>query len=240
MKNKILYLITARSGSKSVPNKNIKILGDRELLAYRICSALRIATTENIWLSTDSIEYAKIGEKWGAKVPFLRPIELAADNTPSVDVVLHAMDFAEKEGYEYEAVCLLEPTVPFVPYSLLAEAGDLLFKEKECENVLAVKRVNPGSFFIQQDDKYLWKIAENVCKNNGVKRRQEEIPEITPSGCFYFAKWNEFKKNKSFYTDRTLSFLVDDIYCTEIDEPIDFLWSQFLLEKNLVDLEKVF
>lgn len=240
MNKRVLYLITARAGSKSVPNKNIKKLGGIELLSYKIKSALRVADSEDIWLSTDSELYASIGREAGATIPFIRPFELAQDTTPSVDVIEHAMNFAESIGRKYDAICLLEPPVPFVPYRLLIEARDKLFEEDDTENVLAVKRVSPGTFFIQEESKYLDKIAENVRKNNGVKRRQDEIPEITPSGCFYFSKWDAFKKNRSLYTDKTLAFLVDDLYCTEIDEPMDYLWAEFLLERSLIDLSEIF
>lgn len=236
---RVLYLITARAGSKSIPNKNIKILGGRELLTYKVLSAKHVADEEDIWLSTDSEEYAAIGKKAGATIPYIRPAELAQDTTPSVDVVLHAMNYAEEIGRKYDAVCLLEPPVPFVPYEYLKKASDKLFSDETIENVLAVKRVSPGTFFIQEESEFLWKIAENVKKNGGVKRRQDEIPEITPSGCFYFAKWETFKKNKSFYTPKTYAYFVDDIYSTEIDEPKDYLWAQFLLEKRLIDLDKI-
>lgn len=237
---KVLYLITARSGSKSIPNKNIYKLGGIELMNYKIKSALRVAPAEDVWLSTDSPLYAEIGRAAGARIPFLRPIELASDITPSVDVVIHAMDFAEKEGRRYDAVCLLEPPVPFVPYRFLLEAKNKLFENDNIENVLSVKRVSPGTFFIQEQAEYLYRIAENVRNNHGVKRRQDELPEITPSGCFYFAKWDRFKKNQSFYTDRTYAFLVENIYSIEIDEPLDLLWAEFLLEKSLIDLSEVF
>lgn len=241
MNNKrVLYLITARSQSKSIKNKNIKPLGGLELLCYRIKSAKKIADSKDIWLSTDSLDYAKIGEKAGATVPFIRPLELALDTTPSVDVVEHAMLFAENIGMQYDALCLLEPTVPFIPYHYLLEARDALFDDKDAENAVAVRRVSPGTFFIQEDSKYLYRVAENVLKNNGVKRRQDEPAEITPSGGFYFAKWEVFKKKKSFYTDKTLSIRVPELYSTEIDEPIDFLWCEFLLQQSLINLTELF
>lgn len=237
---KVLYIITARSGSKSIPNKNIKKIGELELLSYKIKSALKVANKEDVWLSTDSELYAEIGKKAGATIPFIRPKELSTDTTQSADVILHAMNFAQECGLKYDALCLLEPTVPFVPYDLLNQALEKLYEDKDTENVLAVKRVSPGTFFIQNDEKYLWKIAQNVRQNNGVKRRQDETPEITPSGCFYFAKWDSFLKHKSFFTNKTLAFLVDDLYCTEIDEPLDLLWSEFLVEKSLIDMSLIY
>lgn len=235
---KILYLITARAGSKSIPNKNITKLGGKELLVYRIEAAKHVADTNDIWLSTDSEEYAQIGEKAGAVVPFIRPSNLAEDETPSVDVVLHAMNYAEKIGKKYDAICLLEPTVPFVPYKFLRDAEKLLY-DKRIENIVSIRKVTPSSFFVQKQETYLTEIAKNVKNNNGVKRRQEEDEEITPSGGFYFAKWESFKRNKSFYTSKTLAYKIDEIYSHEIDEPIDLMWAEFLLEKGLIKLNEI-
>ena len=93
MKNKkILWVITARSGSKSIPNKNIKILAGNPLIKYMIESALNTDISKDVWVSTDSKEYAKIALKLQAEVPFIRPSNLATDDASSFDVVLHAME----------------------------------------------------------------------------------------------------------------------------------------------------
>ena len=235
MNKKILWVVTARSGSKSVPHKNIKLLGGVPLLAYRIKCALKIAAREDVWISTDSPEYANIAEKYGATVPFLRPAELATDTARSADVILHAMQWAESKGKTYDAVGMLEPTSPFVTTANLFNAVERLFGEKEAENIVAVRYSRPSTFYIQENHKYLETIANNIM-DAGLKRRQDEKEEITPSGGFYISKWGAFKKNHSFYTSKTLSFLVPDLEGLEIDEPIDWEWAEFLLSKKKFDL----
>ena len=83
---KILWILAARSGSKTIPGKNIKLLGGIPLLAYRIKSALLSKYSQDIWISTDSEEYAKIAEEYGAKKMFIRPDILADDQASSSDV----------------------------------------------------------------------------------------------------------------------------------------------------------
>src|SRR4051812_27981098 len=137
---KVLWLMTARAGSKSIPHKNIKPLGGLPLLAHRILSAGAIARPEDIWISTDSQEYADIARAHGAAAPFLRPAELASDTAKSSDVVLHAMDWAESHGRSYSAVCVLEPTSPFIYARHLKEAAARLLDDPEAENIVAVRQ----------------------------------------------------------------------------------------------------
>jgi len=236
---RVLWLITARSGSKSIPHKNIKMLGGLPLLAYRVKSARAIAGQEDVWISTDSQEYAGIAQSFGATVPFIRPEQLATDNAKSVDVVMHAMDRAEKVDKKYAAIGLLEPTSPFITAEQLYQAVKQLFADQEAENIVAVRKVRPSTFYVQQETRYLDILANNI-KQHGILRRQDEKPEITPSGGFYIAKWNSFKANKSFYTDKTLPYLVPDIHGLEIDETIDWLWAEFLIKEGIIKQSDIF
>jgi CMP-N-acetylneuraminic acid synthetase len=238
-KDRILWLIVARSGSKSIPDKNIKLLGGIPLLAYRIKTVLTFAKREDVWISTDSEHYAKIAESFGATVPFIRPKELSSDSVKSAEVVLHAMEWAESSDKRYDAVGLLEPTSPFLKPVQLIDAVNILFKEKEAENIVAVREVKPSSFYVQKEDKYLSVIADNI-KAKGILRRQELEREITPSGGFYISKWETFKRNKTFYTEKTLAYLLPDINGLEIDEYIDLLWAEFLIEKKVINTMEFF
>jgi CMP-N-acetylneuraminic acid synthetase len=233
---KVLWVLAARSGSKSVPHKNIKPLAGVPLLSYRIKSALAFADKEDVIISTDSEHYAEIAESFGAKVPFIRPAELASDTAKSVDVVLHAMKWAESTGKIYDAVGLLEATSPFITSKQLMEAVNVLFGEEDAENIVAVREARPSTFFIQLYEKYLTKLAHNIA-SQGALRRQEEKQEVTPSGGFYISKWDIFKQKKTFYSDRTLAFLVPDINGLEIDETLDWLWAEFLIEKKIIDID---
>ena len=82
-------------------------------------------------------------------------------------------------------------------------------------------------------------MARNIV-SGGILRRQDLKREITPSGGFYIAKWSAFKRDKSFYTERTLSFLLPDINGLEIDEPLDWVWAEFLIEKGMINATDLF
>jgi CMP-N,N'-diacetyllegionaminic acid synthase len=230
-KLKILWLIPARSGSKSIPNKNITLLDGIPLLAHRINTAIKSNYPEEIWISTDSEEYALVAKKYGAAAYFLRPKELALDDSSSVDVVLHAMKYANENLFSFDLIGLLEPTSPFITKNHLNEAIEKLVKNSNADSIIAVKESRPNTIFIQEDTLYLKELARKI---NGLNKigRQKFKKQITPSGGFYISRWNSFLKNKSFYTHKTISMLVDEISGLEIDEPIDFEFANFIISKK--------
>ena len=231
MKKKILWLIVARSGSKSIIHKNIKLLGGHPLLSYRIESVKETRSSHDLWITTDSKSYASIAQKYGAEVPFIRPEELSTDIASSVDVVLHAMEYARKSNKEFDYIGLLEPTSPFITSNQLDGAISLLEENKEALAIVAVKETRPHKIFIQKESMFLEELSLNLeqLKNIG---RQEFEKEITPSGGFYISKWNAFLEKKSFYTSKTLSFEVDEISGIEIDEPLDWEFAEFIINKR--------
>lgn len=238
MKNpKILWLVAARSGSKSVPNKNIKLLKGRPLLDYRIKSAIKSGYNNSVWISTDSQEYAEIAKASGAKVKFLRPNDLASDDSSSVDVVLHAMKYAEEHSYSFDFIGLLEPTSPFITAVQLDQAIARLISTKDARSIVSVVEHRPNTLFVQKEAPYLKQLAQNIEGVNKVSRQEFE-KEITPSGGFYISRWESFLSDKSFYTEKTVPFLVDEISGLEIDHPIDFLFAEFIADGNHYQLSK--
>lgn len=108
-----MIIIPARGGSKGIPRKNIRLLDGKPLIAYSIEVAKAVAAdTDDIILSTDDAEIARIGREWGIEVPYTRPAELADDTTGTREVLLHAMDWADSRGMTYDCVLLLQPTSP--------------------------------------------------------------------------------------------------------------------------------
>lgn len=239
MNKKILWLIVARSGSKSISNKNIVLLGGHPLLSYRIHAAKNTKRHNEIWISTDSVEYADIAIKYGAKAPFLRPKKLSDDFSNSLDVVQHAMEFAQKNHLTFDFIGLLEPTSPFITSVQLDEAIQNLINEPDAESIVAVRESRPNTIFIQEETKYLVQIAKEI-ENIKLVGRQNFSKQITPSGGFYISRWDCFLEQKTFYTSKTLGFLVDNIAGIEIDEPIDFSFANFLIETNIININVKF
>jgi CMP-N-acetylneuraminic acid synthetase len=233
MEKNILWLVTARSGSKSILDKNIKMLGNQPLISYRIQAALTTKIEGDIWVSTDSEKYADIAKGYGAEIPFIRPGYLSTDDASSLDVVLHAMEYALNLNKKYNFIGLLEPTSPFIKSSDLDKALELLKKNENASAIVATKESRPNRIFIQNEHEYLCELSDNL-KFHEKLGRQAFRKEITPSGGFYISKWDDFLKNKSFYTGQTLSYLVDDISGLEIDEPIDWQFAEFIINSTYV------
>ena len=109
----ILAIIPARSGSKSVKNKNIRLIDGKPMIAYSIEHALKTPEIDRVIVSTDSEEYANIAREYGADVPFIRPAQYATDDALDIDVFRHALWYLkENEGYEPDIVVHLRPTYP--------------------------------------------------------------------------------------------------------------------------------
>jgi len=239
VKNNVLWLIPARSGSKGIPDKNIRKLNGIPLLAYRIKTAISISDPQNVWISTDSPEYGKIAMSYGARMPFLRPDDLASDHASSMDVVLHAMEYAKNLGQKFEFIGLLEPTSPFVYYQDILKAIKKLQTNKEATSVVAVRESKPNSFFVQEEAEYLNILGDRIRRAASLGR-QFFKREITPSGGFYISKWDDFFIEKTFYTSKTLPYELNEGSSLEIDEMMDWHWAEFLLKDKIIDIHKIY
>ena len=235
---KVLFLVTARGGSKGVPRKNIRKLNGLELIGYKIISAKKTRVEKRIILSTDDEEIAKIGKQYGAEVPFMRPKELASDTASSVDAVIHAMDWVEKnDETKYDIVFLLEPSSPFGTFIDFEKALKLL-NEHYVDNVVGVRKTEPNSIFIVPlaEDGSLKILGERIKKLNFVYR-QHFKDEYTPNGTLYCSKWNKFKENKTFYTEKTFPIIQDEHYSIEIDCVRNLEFAEYIVDKKLIDLD---
>lgn len=231
----VLFLILARSGSKGVPSKNVRLLGELPLLAWRILTAKKTHLSYDLILSTDSEEYAQIGREFGARAPFLRPPQLSNDDSSSVDACLHAINWLEThERGSWRYLCLLEPTSPFTKIEWIEDAIQRIEKNHR-SSIVACKESLPHTRFIQDeapDDSLgpLYKSLQDTASLN----RQEFKRQITPSGNFYIVRIDSFKQNQRFYNEDTSSYFVPSPYDLEIDQPLDFLWAEFMLESQTI------
>jgi len=171
----VLALIPARGGSKGIPRKNIRDFAGAPLIAYSIAAGLRANTVTRVIVSTDDPEISEVARAWGAEVPFLRPAELANDETPDYPVFRQALDWlAEHEGYRPEVVVQLRPTSPVRPISCVDDAVNLLLAHPEAD---CVRGVVPAG----QNPYKMWIIDRNTKQMYPLLRlRGIEEPYNTP------------------------------------------------------------
>ena len=143
---KPICLICARGGSKGVPNKNIRIVSNKPLIAHTITSAINSKLFSHVVVSTENKNIAQISKKYGAEVPFIRPKNLALDTTPVGDVFIHAIKKLYSLGYEFEIFVNRDCTVPFIKNTDIKKTIDLL-KNKKCDAVYGVYRQHLNPYF---------------------------------------------------------------------------------------------
>ncbi|MDD6628171.1 MAG: acylneuraminate cytidylyltransferase family protein [Lachnospiraceae bacterium] len=234
---RVLFVITARGGSKGVPRKNIRMVGKFPLIAYKIIAAKKCRYESRVIVSTDDEEIAKISKDYGAEVPFMRPKELADDSASSMDVVMHAMNWiSENDTESYDYICLLEPSSPFASYKDLNNALELLEKTG-ADTLLGMKEVEVSTRFIHTLDEN-GGLSEfyRAIKDQTSVRRQDQKKEYTMNGCMYIAKWDYFMKNKLFHSEKSIPYIMPEEKSIEIDTMLNYEMACNLVEKGMIDV----
>ncbi|HNT23100.1 MAG TPA: acylneuraminate cytidylyltransferase family protein [Anaerolineales bacterium] len=221
-----LAIIPARGGSKGIPNKNIAFVGGRPLIAWTIQAARSVSEIERVIVSTDSPAIAQVAQQYEAEVPFLRPAELARDETPSIDVVIHLVNELEKaDGYRPDYILLLQPTSP------LRSAEDIrsalrLAQEK---NALSVVSVCPAG----QNPYWMKTISKDGLMHpflQTTSTRRQDLPSLyVPNGAIYLTQREWLLEKRAFYTDQTHAYVMPPERSLDIDEPWDMTLAKLIL-----------
>jgi CMP-N-acetylneuraminic acid synthetase len=175
----ILAIIPARSGSKSIPHKNIRLINGKPMLSYSIEHAKKSKYINRIILSTDSEEYAVIGKECGAEVPFLRPAEYATDTALDIDVFYHCLNFLrETEGYRTDIVVQLRPTYPIRDIADLDFMIDILLKDNTFDSVrsIAPAKEIPYKMWHRKEDGSITPIMTEIDECYNMPRQQ--LPKV--------------------------------------------------------------
>ena len=237
---KILYLIAARGGSKSIPRKNLETIEGLSLVGFKARAARQARSCARLILSSDSPEIQAEARAHGAETPFTRPAHLATDAATTADVVRHAMDWIEEErAGVYDAVMLLEPSSPFASGRDFDQAAELM-KRTDATAVIGVREMEVNSIFTgpMEPNGSIRPIVEKFATRTRTARQQLE-PEYTMNGALYLFRWDRFRATGAIYSDpdRTYGYLMDRRYSVEIDEPVDLEWARFLAREGHVDLD---
>jgi len=226
---KILALILARGGSKRIPKKNIRFLGEKPLISWSIDVAKTIPEICEIMVSTDDIEIKTIAERCGAYVPWLRPYELATDISSSVDAALHALDLYEDAHGLVDGVLLLQPTSPFRTQQTIKK-GITLFLGS---NLSAVIGVSPT----HSHPKWTFRIKDGALspflKENALSTRSQDLePAYIVNGSFYLVTPKDLRKYKSFFIKESIPLVINSkTESLDIDTEGDWEFAEYCLNK---------
>ena len=220
----ILAIIPARGGSKGVPRKNIKPLGGHPLIAYSIAAGLNSSQVNRVIVSTDDPEIADTARNYGADVPFLRPAEIAQDDTQDLPVFQHAMDwFNENEGYQPDLVVQLRPTSPFRSLTLVDEAINLLLDNPDATSVRGVvpSKQNPYKMWRVGDDGMMQPILESEFSEPFNMPRQKLPPTYWQTGHIDVIR-RETILGGSMCGDKVFAYMIDPVLSIDLDNQLDW------------------
>lgn len=217
---RVLGLVPARGGSKGIPRKNIRPLCGRPLLVYTAEAARASRRLDRVVLSTEDEEIAAIGREAGLEVPFLRPPELATDDTAAIAPVLHALDWlATREGYRPDALMLLQPPSPLRRAKDIDEAISLLEREA-ADGVTSVcpPDYHPYWMKIVRDGFLVPFMAEGAQYHS----RQQLPPVLRTNGAIYLARVDPLRERCGFELERTVPYLMRREDSINIDDEFDW------------------
>lgn len=226
---KILVIIPARGGSKGIPHKNIKPLAGKPLIYYTIDVARQIVADEDICVSTDDSEIIQCVEKYGLKVPFIRPAELATDTAGTYEVLLHALNFYELQGKWYDVVLLLQNTSPFRTAKQVKEA--LTLYQSDIDMVVSVKECSANPYycvFEENQEGYL-----NICKGDGNITRRQDAPKVYEyNGAIYVINSHSLKQKPLNKFTRRIKYVMDEQSSLDLDTMNDWRMAELIASQK--------
>ena len=216
MSLQVVAIIPARGGSKGIPHKNITLLAGKPLIAWTIQAAQSSLRMNRIIVSTDDNEIALIAKQNGAEVPFMRPAELAEDDTPGMAPILHAVKWLEKnEGYLPDLVMCLQPTSPLRSSEDIDAAIELAV-QKNADAVVSVMPVDHHPDWMRCVDTD-GRLSDFCTTERPATRRQDLPPVYALNGAIYLGCRKVLLEQESWYTDKTFAYIMPPERSLDID-----------------------
>ena len=222
----VLGIIPARGASKGVPRKNIRIVGGRPLIAWTIDAARQSKYLDRVVVSTDDTEIAEVARGFGADVPFLRSAELAADDTPGIEPVLHAVDLLPDHDY----IVLLQPTSPLRTAEDIDGCIELCVSSKApaAASVCRVEKSPYWMYTLERDAK----MRPLLDKTPLASCRQDLPPVYVLNGAVYVAGTRWLKNAREFVTADTAGYVMPCARSLDIDTELDLKIADALLREK--------
>lgn len=215
---KKIAIIPARGGSKRIPRKNIKDFCGKHIIAYSIQAALDSGVFDEVMVSTDDQEIAEIALSYGAKVPFMRSAEMSSDMAMTAPVLIEVVNEYKKLGKEFQFVCCIYPTAPFISAQLLKTSMELLLKEN-IDGVIPIVKYSypPQRCLVIRNNR-----AEMLYPENYNIRSQDLEPIYHDCGQFYCLKTESLLEQKSLFCQNTIPVIIPEMGAQDIDNGEDW------------------
>jgi CMP-N-acetylneuraminic acid synthetase len=232
-KGSVYAIIPARAGSKGVKNKNIKMLSGYPIIAYSIAAAKLSDKIKRVIVSTDSEDYAKIAQKYGAETPFLRPSAISGDNSTDIEFMQHAINWLyENELVVPEFFVHLRPTNPMRKISIIDEAIDRMLNDETATSLRSghLAGNTPFKWFHKNDEGYFHSILGDRTNDEANNPRQAFPDVYIPDGYVDLLKTKFIVENDLMHGNRMIGFVSPD--CVDIDVKSDVDLLEYLMAKN--------
>jgi N-acylneuraminate cytidylyltransferase len=214
----VVALIPARAGSKRVPDKNVKLLAGHPLIAYSIAAAIQSEIFAAVVVSTDSEQYLEIVKHYGAEAPYLRPAEIAGDDSPDIDWVTYTLDRLRNEGRTFDCFSILRPTNPFRQALTIRRAWNQFLKEDGVDSLRAVEKCkqHPGKMWVVRGNRMVPLLPLSPAQRPWHSSQYTTLPEVYVQNASLEIAWSRVVSD-----DRTIAGNVQMPFFTEGHEGFD-------------------
>jgi CMP-N,N'-diacetyllegionaminic acid synthase len=226
---KTVAIIPARGGSKGLKRKNILPLLDIPLIAYSIKSGINSSNIDMVIVSTEDEEIAQVSKDAGAEVPFMRPLELAADVTPTLDVLKYTIEMLEERlGEKINNIVLLQPTSPLRNHLHIDEAFDVFLKNGQKPVVSVTEAKTHPNMVKRIENNQLVNFLDTA---ETVTRRQDLKKVYELNGAIYITTRDMIINENRLYGDEVFPYLMEKQDSVDIDDRLDFLFAELLMKE---------
>jgi CMP-N,N'-diacetyllegionaminic acid synthase len=226
-----ICFIGARGGSKGVPQKNIKELGGKPLIAYAIESALDSNSFNKVVVSTDDKKIAKIAKEYGAEIPFMRPKKISSDNASMDDVILHGIKKLNSQGIDFKYLVNRDCTVPFI--SILDIKGSIgLIESTDCDMVCGVYKQHHNPYFNMMELNSRGFLEFSKKRKNRIISRQS-APIVYQVNGLFTIDVKRFLKFKKVYLPKVLPYEISPERGFMIDTEFEFQVADLIAKKMI-------
>jgi N-acylneuraminate cytidylyltransferase len=236
----VLAIIPARGGSKGLPRKNLRLLAGYPLLAWTIAAGRAAAQVDTVLVSTDDADIADVARRFGADVPFLRPAELARDDTPDLPVFEHALRWLERErGWVPELVVQLRPTSPFRPLGMVDQTVSLLRARPGADSVRTVTHPAQTPFKMWRHDGGLLAPLLGSFEEELFNAPRQRLPPVFwQTGHVDVTRPATILEKRTMTGRRIVPYVVDPRYAVDIDTLEQLELAEWLLARDTVTLTR--
>ena len=238
----IVALIPARSGSKRIPDKNIRNLAGKHLIAYTIAAARQSGVFSAIVVSTDSEQYAEISRKYGAEVPFFRPVEISGDLSPDIEWIEHALVELRAQGREFDCFSILRPTSPFRMPETIQRAWMEFTSQEGVDSLRAVEkcREHPGKMWVIRGKRMLPLLPIGPVELPWHSTPYQALPEVYVQNASLEIAWSRVVfEGRTIAGEVVMPFLTEGYEGFDVNRSYDWQLAEELVKTGQAKLPEV-